>query len=65
MTKYKDRTKEVHDTIRTTELQYIKEAYVPAYYKNTSNGFWVLLALLIALIGWKIIRKYIKIKTGI
>lgn len=65
MTQYKDRTKEVHDTIRTTELQYIKEAYVPAYYKNTSNGFWILLALLIALIGWKIIRKYIKLKTGI
>lgn len=65
MTRYEDRVREVHDTLTNTEVQYIKEKYIPAYYKNTSSGFWVLLVLLLVIVGWKIARYIIKIKTGI
>lgn len=63
-TQYRDRLKEVHDTIRTNEVQVQQVKYVPAYYQNTSRGFWVLLVTLLLIVGWKIARKYIKIKTG-
>lgn len=63
-TLYKDRTKEIHDTIRTNEIQVQQVKYVPAYYKNTSAGFWVLLVILLLVVGWKIGKYIIKIKTG-
>lgn len=65
LTRYEDRVREIHDTLTATEVQYIKEKYIPAYYKNTSSGFWVLLVLLLVIVGWKIARYIIKIKTGI
>lgn len=38
--------------------------YVPNYYKNTSTGFWILLAVLVVIIGWKIAKIYFKIQSG-
>ena len=38
---------------------------VPDYYKNTSVGFWILLAIILLLIGWKIYKIYRKIRWGI
>ena len=38
---------------------------VPEYYKNTSIGFWILLAVFILLVGWKIYKVYRKIRWGI
>lgn len=38
---------------------------VPEYYKNTSIGFWILLAVFVLLIGWKIYKIYRKIRWGI
>ena len=38
---------------------------VPDYYKNTSIGFWILLAVFVLLIGWKIYKIYRKIRWGI
>ena len=44
---------------KTTDI--IRESYVPNYYKNTSIGFWVLLALCICVIVARIlIRVYLK-----
>lgn len=63
-TLYRDKLKEVHDTIRTNEVQVQQVKYVPAYYKNTSAGFWFLLALLLLFAGFKIGKYIIKIKTG-
>lgn len=63
-TKWKERTIEVHDTLRTDEVQVVETKYVPAYYKDTSAGFWVLLVLLVLIIGWKIAKLYIKINKG-
>lgn len=63
-TRYKDKIVQVHDTIRTNETQTIEVKHVPAYYKNTSAGFWVLLALLIVWLAFKAYKLYIKIKTG-
>ena len=37
---------------------------VPPYYQNTSKGFWVLLAILVLIVGWKIAKAYFKIQTG-
>lgn len=63
-TLYRDKLKEIHDTIRTNEVQVQQVKYVPAYYKNTSAGFWFLLALLLLFTGFKIVKYIIKIKTG-
>lgn len=48
-TVYKDR----EHTIVQTEVQEV----VPGYYKSTSAGFWVLLAILVVLIAWGIFKK--------
>ncbi|MEE1131026.1 MAG: hypothetical protein UHX00_05260 [Caryophanon sp.] len=42
----------------------IWEKYVPTYYKRTSAGFWVLLAIVVAVAGYKISKIIIKIKSG-
>ena len=63
-TRYKDKLIEVHDTLTNTQTEQVAVKYVPAYYRNTSNGFWVLLAVLLLLISWKIAKRYIKAKTG-
>lgn len=38
---------------------------VPPYYKNTSIGFWILLAVLLLILGWKIYKIYRKIRWGV
>jgi len=48
-TVYKDR----EHTVVQTEVQEV----VPGYYKSTSAGFWVLLAILVVLIAWGIFKK--------
>lgn len=48
-TVYKDR----EHTVVQTEVQEV----VPGYYKSTSAGFWVLLAILSAFIAWRLFRK--------
>lgn len=63
-TLYKDKLVAVHDTIATTQTEQVAVEVVPAYYKNTSRGFWVLLAILILLIGWKVAKWYFKIQSG-
>lgn len=63
-TLYKDKLVEVHDTIRTNEVQVQEVKYVPAYYKNTSTGFWILFVILLVIVGWRVGRFIIKIKTG-
>lgn len=40
-------------TVVQTEVQEV----VPGYYRNTSAGFWVLLAILSAFIAWRLFRK--------
>ena len=63
-TLYRDKLVEVHDTIATTQTEQVPVEVVPTYYKNTSRGFWVLLAILILLIGWKVAKVYFKIQSG-
>ena len=63
-TLYRDKLVEVHDTIATTHTEQVPVGVVPTYYKNTSRGFWVLLAILILLIGWKVAKVYFKIQSG-
>lgn len=63
-TLYKDKFIEVHDTIATTHTEHVAVKYVPNYYKNTSTGFWILLAVLVVIIGWKVAKIYFKIQSG-
>ena len=42
----------------------VREKYVPNYYKNTSVCFWILLAILVIIIGFKIYKIYLKTQTG-
>ena len=64
LTRWKDKTVEIHDTILTQETQTIEVKYVPNYYKRVSTGFWILLAILIVIVGWKIAKIYFKIQSG-
>ena len=64
LTRWKDKTVEIHDTIRTQETQTIEVKYVPNYYKRVSTGFWILLAILVIIVGWKIAKIYFKIQSG-
>lgn len=48
-TVYKDRGQ----TVVQTEVQEV----VPGYYMSTSAGFWVLLAILVLIIGWRLFKK--------
>lgn len=63
-TRYKDKIVLQHDTIRTTKSEQVPVKYVPEYYKNTSVGFWVLLAILLLILGAKAVKIYLKIQTG-
>ena len=63
-TLYKDKLVEVHDTISTTQTEQIAVKYVPNYYRRTSTGFWILLAVLIVLVGCKVAKIYFKIQSG-
>ena len=47
----------IRDLERQTVV--VKEKYVPQYYKSTSIGFWVLLAILLVFVGLKIARIYL------
>lgn len=63
-TLYKDKLVEVHDTISLTQTEQVAVKYVPSYYKNTSTGFWILLAVLVVIVGWKLAKIYFKIQSG-
>lgn len=63
-TLYKDKLIEVHDTINLTQTEQVAVKYVPNYYKRVSTGFWILLAILIVIVGWKIAKIYFKIQSG-
>ena len=63
-TLYRDKLVEVHDTIATTQTDTIEVQVVPNYYRRVSTGFWILLAILIVIVGWKIAKIYFKIQSG-
>ena len=63
-TRWKDKLVEIHDTLRTNEVQVQEVKYVPNYYKRVSTGFWILLAVLVLIVGWKIAKIYFKIQSG-
>lgn len=60
-TLYRDKIIEVHDTITDTRTEQVAVRYVPDYYKRVSAGFWILLAILLAIIAFKAYKLYIKI----
>ena len=60
-TLYRDKLIEVHDTITDTRTEQVAMRYVPDYYKRVSSGFWILLAILLAILAFKAYKLYIKI----
>ena len=60
-TLYRDKLIEVHDTITNTQNEQVAVRYVPDYYKRVSAGFWILLAILLAILAFKAYKLYIKI----
>ena len=60
-TLYRDKLIEVHDTITNTQTEQVAVRYVPDYYKRVSAGFWILLAILLAILAFKLYKLYIKI----
>ena len=60
-TLYRDKLIEVHDTITNTQTEQVAVRYVPDYYKRVSIGFWILLAILLAILAFKAYKLYIKI----
>ena len=60
-TLYRDKLIEVHDTITNTQTEQVAVRYVPDYYKRVSAGFWILLAILLAIFAFKAYKLYIKI----
>ena len=60
-TLYRDKLIEVHDTITDTRTEQVAVRYVPDYYKRVSAGFWILLAILLAILAFKAYKLYIKI----
>lgn len=46
------------------ETVVVREKYVPDYYKRTSTGFWILLAILVLICGWKIAKICLKVQSG-
>ena len=51
-TLYRDKLIEVHDTITNTQTEQVAVRYVPDYYKRVSAGFWILLAILLAILSF-------------
>ena len=60
-TLYRDKLIEVHDTITDTRTEQVAVRYIPDYYKRVSAGFWILLAILLAILAFKAYKLYIKI----
>ena len=60
-TLYRDKLIEVHDTITNTQTEQVAVRYVPDYYKLVSAGFWILLAIMLAILAFKAYKLYIKI----
>ena len=60
-TLYRDKLIEVHDTITDTRTEQVAVRYVPEYYKRVSTGFWILLAIMLAILAFKAYKLYIKI----
>ena len=60
-TLYRDKLIEVHDTITDTRTEQVAVRYVPDYYKRVSAGFWIMLAILLAILAFKAYKLYIKI----
>lgn len=56
--RYKDKTKEVHDTVTVAEQKEVPVEYTPEYYKRTSAGFWVLLSLIVFVVGWRLFKRF-------
>ena len=59
--KLRERIREYENS---THTETVEVKVVPPYYQNTSKGFWILLAILVLIIGWKIAKAYFKIQTG-
>lgn len=64
--KYLDKVRDVyvHDSV-----PYEVQIQVPvrtrnAYDRFTARGFWVLLAIVLAFIGWKVAKIYLRIQSG-
>lgn len=63
-TQWKDKIVEVHDTINNATTNEVIVEVVPEYYKSTSKGFWVLLAIIVLIVVWKVAKVYFSIKSG-
>lgn len=61
VTKLREYIKEIESTNHT---ETVVQEVVPNYYKRTSTGFWILLAILVLIVGWKIAKIYFKIQSG-
>ena len=59
--KLRERIKEIESSNHT---ETVEVKVVPPYYKRVSTGFWILLAILVLIVGWKIAKVYFKIQTG-
>ena len=60
-TRYKDKIVQVHDTIRTNELQVQQVEVVPKFYKNCTIAMWVLVVLgALAIAARILIKIYLK-----
>lgn len=64
--KYLDKTRDVyvHDSI-----PYEVQVQVPVRTRNaydifTARGFWILLAIVLAFVGWKVAKIYLRIQSG-
>ena len=62
-TRWREKTVEIHDTLRTSEVQVQEVKYVPNYYKRVSTGFWVLLGILVLIVGFWCVKLYMKMQT--
>ena len=51
------RTDTVYQDLGHTIVQTEVQEVVPGYYKSTSAGFWVLLAILLAFIAWRLFKR--------
>lgn len=56
--KLRERIREIESSNHT---ETVEVKVVPPYYQNTSKGFWILLAILLAILAFKAYKLYIKI----
>ena len=59
--KLRERIREIESSNHT---ETVEVKVVPPYYQNTSKGFWVLLAILVIIVGWKAVKIYLKYQSG-